>query len=172
MCHQINCCIDCKDWLILLIGFGLSIGWALFIYSLRPKLEIGIPEKIIENGRTIIVVPVENISKKTKASKISLEIAVIYGKYTYHFKTDINDYAFIPEKKNGHNSIRKFKAYDINDYLQSVRQFNYEEIIKVLNDPEAKLRVRIHATHSFSGLGRTFERCFEITNDKFIDKKC
>ena len=171
MCHQINCCIDCKDWLILLIGFVLSIGWALFIYTLRPKLKIGQPE-ISKLDNKSIVIPVENLKCISKASKISIEVAVVKGEYTYHFKTDINDFAFIHAKKSGQDNIRKFKAYDVNDYLQNVLQYNYDKLIKILNEPEAKLRVRIHATHSFSGLGRTFERCFEITNNTFINKKC
>jgi len=34
-------------------------------------------------------------------------------------------------------------------------------------DPKAKLRVRIHASHSFSGLGKSFEKQFYYQDNIF-----
>ena len=36
----------------------------------------------------------------------------------------------------------------------------FDETLNFLDKPNAKLRVRVHATDSFSGLGETFEECF------------
>lgn len=153
----------------------------MFIYCLRPKLKIGLPEisklkiefhEISKVDNKSIVIPVKNLRCKSKASKISIEVAVVKDGKTFHLKTDINDFAFIPGKKSGQDPIRKFKAYDVNDYLHNVLGLSFEEVIRKLNNQDAKLRVRIHATHSFSGLGKTFEECFEFNNNTFINKKC
>jgi len=162
------CFPDCADWIILALGFLLSVAWAFFIYSLNPKLKIGIPQKINENNREIISIPIENLSKKSKISNLSIEVAVIDGDYTYHFEFDKSNFAFIPPKKcTGTEHLRNFKAYQINEYLQSVWQLSFEEVIGYLNNENSLLRVRIHATYSFSGLGKTFEKKFTFNNGCF-----
>lgn len=179
MSTEINCFMECKDWIILLIGFGLSISWALFIYSLRPKLIIRNP-KISSIDQRSIDIPVENIKVISMATKIDIEVAVIVfnenGDFTYHFKTDLLDFAFIPSKnirENNATNIRKFKAYDCNDYLRDVLNLNYDHLMGLLIIPNNRLRVRIHATHSFSGLGRTFESYFKLSDTEHgIFEKC
>ena len=162
-----NCIIDCKDWIILIIGFGFSIFWALLIYSLRPNIKIGLPE-ISEIDKKSILVPIENLSSISKVTRILIEVAVIDDdKFTYHLKTDIKEFAFIPCKKKGRDSTRVFKAFVPSDYLSEILNYNYEKVVELLKKPKAKLRVRIHASHSFSGLGKTFENNFEYQDNTF-----
>jgi hypothetical protein len=83
---------------MLILGFLLSVAWALFIYTLRPKLTIGCPE-ISKIDKKSIAVPVINERHCSEASKISIEITVMEDGNTYSFVTDINEFAFIPRNK-------------------------------------------------------------------------
>jgi len=156
---------DSSSWIILILGFLLSVGWALLIYRLRPKLEIGCPEISKIDNRSIAV-PVINKRSCSEASKISIEIAVINDGKTYTFITDISEFAFIPRKKKGLDNERIFKAFDVRDYLISI-DYNFEKVKTLLIEKDSLLRVRIHATHSFSGLGKTFEKKFKFNGTCF-----
>jgi hypothetical protein len=151
------------DWLIFTLGVLVTIGWALFIYSLRPKLEIGLPSFSREREVDILNVPIKNIGRKRKATRLKLEIAVVDDNFTYHLASDSDDFAFL----NG-NQTKKFKVYKVNDFLSSVYQMNMHDALAILNDDNTMLRIRIHATDSFSGLGETFEKCFEACNSDYI----
>jgi len=162
-----NCIVDCKDWLILLISFGFSVFWALLIYCLRPKIKIGLPE-ISEIDKKSILVPIENLSSISKVTRLLIEVAVIDNDgFTYHLKTDIQEFAFLQCKKKDGDSIRNFKAYSSSDYLSDTLKCNYEKVFNLLKDPKAKIRVRIHASHSFSGLGKSFEKQFYYQDNIF-----
>lgn len=162
---EILCFPDCSSWLMLLLGFLLSVAWALLIYSLRPKLKIGCPE-ISKIDKKSIAVPVINKRSCSEASKISIEIAVINDNKTYTFITDISEFAFIPRNKYGFDNERIFKAFDVCDYLTSI-DYNFERAKNLLSEKDSLLRVRIHATHSFSGLGKVFENKFKFNGTCF-----
>ncbi len=163
ICIAPNCSINCSDWIIFGLGVIVSIGWALFIYTLRPNLRIRIPEISRVNDRSIINIPIENLRRYSKASRILIEICALEGDITYHLIADSNDFAFIPKKNSDGENIRIFKAYKNNDFLTELySEITFEDICENLLNQESKLRVRVHATHSFSGLGKTFE----VVNDK------
>ena len=162
-----NCYLDCKDWIILIIGFGFSIFWALLIYSLRPKIKIGLPEISTVDNKSISI-PVSNLSSISKVTRLLIEVAVIENdKFTYHLKTDIQEFAFLPSKKKGEDAKRVFKAFVPSDYLSEILNYDYEKVVEILKNPKTKLRVRIHASHSFSGLGKSFENHFDYQNNTF-----
>jgi hypothetical protein len=161
------CLPSCSDWFIFGLGVLVTIGWAMFVFSLRPKLKISEPEFSKIDNRSIVI-PVMNLSKHWKATRIIIEVCVIHNDTTYHLKTDSNDFAFIAENNKQNNFVRKFKAYQLSDYLIEVYpDFSFDSISNLLSEPAAKLRVRMHASHSFSGLGQTFEKHFVFKNKTF-----
>lgn len=151
LCNE--CSLACDDWIMVGIGFLTTVFWAIIIYSLKPNLKIHEPKVERINNRPVIFVPVENCSPYFKATRIHLEVAMIEEKFTYHLKTDVNDFVFIPRKKDGDN-IRTFKAYKLNEFLtECYPNIQLEDLI----NSNLKIRIRIHATHPFSGLGKCYE---------------
>jgi hypothetical protein len=152
LCNE--CLLGCNDWIMVGIGFLTTVFWAFIVYSLKPNLKIHKPSVEVINSRPVILVPVENCSPYFKATRIHLEVAFIEGGFTYHLKTDVSDFAFIPRKKDGDN-IRTFKAYQLNEFLTECHpDIQFTDLIK----SKLEIRVRIHATHPFSGLGKCYEK--------------
>jgi hypothetical protein len=151
LCNE--CLLGCNDWIMVGIGFLTTTFWAIIVYSLKPNIKIHQPKVETINRRPIILVPVENCSPYFKATRIHLEVAIIEGGFTYHLKTDVNDFAYIPRKKEGDN-IRTFKAYQLNEFLTECHP---EVQLSDLINSNHKIRIRIHATHPFSGLGKCYE---------------
>ena len=164
LCCISTCMPGCSDWITFGLGLLITVFWALYLYSFRPKLEIGTPEPSKIDGHSIVV-PIKNIHKKREATRLKIEVAVIIDDTTYHLNTDANDFAFLPT-----NQVRKFKAYKPCDYLTEMLQINFDNIVSLINEKNSKLRIRVHATDSFSGLGETFEEYFEACNSDYI--KC
>jgi hypothetical protein len=149
-----TCLPDCSDWIVFILGLITTILWALYLYSFRPNLQIDIPS-ISKIDYKSIIVPIKNIKKRRIATRIKVEIAIIMNDNTFHLICDSDDFAFLPP-----NDSRKFKAYDLNDYLKTILHNNFDKIINYLNESNSFLRVRVHATDSFSGLGQIFEKSF------------
>jgi hypothetical protein len=162
-----NCYVDCKDWILLIIGFGFSVFWALLIFSLRPKIKIGIPILSFGN-RTIIQVPINNCSKTRRATKIKVEVAIVEKQFTYHLLGDIDDFAFLPSIKSGDDPERIFKFFNLNNYLSEVEGEDFDNIINKLNENQNYLRVRIHSSDSFSGLGKVVQEKFALKNNQLV----
>ncbi len=162
-----SCYPDCSDWMIFLLSVLLTIAWAMFIYSLRPKINIGIP--ILTFGdRKIIQVPIKNCSKTRKATKIKIEVAIVEQQYTYHLVGDIDDFAFLPSINSGDDPKRTFKFFSLNNYLSEVEGENFDNVINKLNEHQNYLRVRIHSTDSFSGLGKIEQEKFALKNNQLV----
>jgi hypothetical protein len=165
----LNCQITCwpgfDDWLIFGFGVLVSIGWALYIYlCLRPKLEIGVPELSKIDGNSIIV-PIANKKKYRKATRLKLDVSVIdKNKHTYHLSVIEDDFAFLAELE-----CRDFKAFKLNEYLSVNLEMDFSKVLSNLNNEGVTLRIRLHATDSFSGLGQTFEQHFEACNSDYIN---
>jgi hypothetical protein len=145
---------SCSDWIIFGLGVLVTVGWALLIYCcLRPDLLIEKPSYSIDEN--CVRIPISNISKYRKATRLVVEVAIVYDGNTKHFTTDFNDYAFLPEACSIDDSIRIFKA--------NTNEYNLD----TLNTPNSYLRVRVHATDSFSGLGKTFQVKYTSVNGDF-----
>jgi len=164
-----NCYPNCSDWFIFTLGTLISVIWAFYLYSFRPKLIIEIPSFSDQNANAIKI-PVKNISKRRKATRIKLEVSVIdKNHYTYHLLTDSDDFCFLDTYHL--NNTREFKAYKASDYLVTNLAMNYSQILQILNLTESKLRVRLYSIDSFSGLGKTEEKLFKLQNQKFTEFK-
>ena len=160
LCEDL-CLPQCSDWVIFVLGVLTNILWALYLYSFRPKLEINIPTISKIDDRSIIV-PVKNIKMRRSATRVKIEIAIINDNTTFHLICDSNDFAFLSPKDS-----RSFKVYDLNDYLKTILHHNFENVVNFLNKHDTKLRVRVHATDSFSGLGQIFEKSFDAIDGDF-----
>ena len=173
LCINEFCYPDCTDWIMFGLGVAVSIGWLFVLYRFfTSKLEIGIPviEKI--NNRSTIKVPIKNQSNRFEATRILVEIAVVdENNFTYHFKTDSTDFAFIPSKRRNKDNVRVFKTIGVSDFLTEYYQYNLNDIMNRLEENNSLLRVRIHSTNSISGLGKTEESEFEFSNHQFRIKK-
>jgi hypothetical protein len=154
------------DWLILTFAVFVTLGWVLYIYFyLRPELEIGVPELSKVDWESILI-PLTNKKKSRKATRIKLEVVVVDEiADTYHLSTVKDDIAFLAPTE-----FREFRAYKLNDYLLDYLKVDFKTVLGLLNKPMCFLRIRVHATDSFSGLGETFEKCFEASNSDYI--KC
>ena len=151
-----DCWPDCSEWIIFVLGVIVTIGWALYIYfRFRPKLEICIPT-FSEIDKKSIIIPISNKKKFRKATRLKVEAAVIEeNEDTNHLVLVEDDFAFL-----GPNEKREFKAYKLNEYLSDYLNEKFNEVLDSLNKPKYYLRIRVHATDSFSGLGETFEEQF------------
>lgn len=165
ICIAPNCSINCSDWIIFGLGVIVSIGWALYIYfCLRPKLEIGFPELSKIDGKSLII-QISNKKKYRKATRLKIEVCVIdKNKHTYHLSVVEDDFAFLAELE-----CKEFKAFKLNEYLSSNLGMNFSEVLSNLNNKCVALRIRVHSTDSFSGLGQTFEKHFEACNSDYIN---
>ena len=167
LCCNSSCMPECSDWIIFGLGVLVTVGWAIYLYSLRPKIIIANPSISEQNKNKCINVPILNDSTIFRASRILIEIAIVQKEYTYHLKSDIQDFAFLPRKRKNEDPKRVFKAYKPNDFLTTVFDFDMDKLLVILNQPDSTLRIRVHATHSFSGLGKAFEQNFKYINSTF-----
>jgi hypothetical protein len=159
--------IEYSDWIILLFGFFLSILWSIFIFKLRPKLYINKPE-IGKNPKAHLIIPIENKSLFFSSNKISIEVALlIENEFTYHFDMDFKDFILIPTACNT-ESIRKFKSYNPLPLTQELYNVTIDDLLKYLKSNDSKIRVRVHAYHELTGLGKSFEQKFKFENNDFI----
>jgi hypothetical protein len=162
----INCLPDFCDWLIFMLSVLVTFGWALYIYSLRPKLDIGLPKRSEVDGKSILIA-LTNKKKFRKATRIKLEVAIIDANNdTYHLSVIEDDFAFLAELE-----CRNFKAFKINEYLSSHLGMSFDKVIALLNEPNNLLRIRVHAADSFSGLGKCFEASFDYDKNNNLFKK-
>jgi hypothetical protein len=152
---------ECSDWIIFGLGVLVTVGWAIYLYSFRPKLEVGTPELSKIDGHSIVV-PIKNMRKTRKATRVKAEISIIVDDTTYHLINDSDDFAFLPA-----NHVRKFKAYKPCNYLIDMLQMDFDSVVSLLNEQNSKLRIRVHATDGFSGLGETFEKYFNAQDQIF-----
>lgn len=165
LAYQLFSLPDSSDWITFSLGLLITILITLYVYFLRPHLEIGVPE-ISSVDNQSIVVPIKNLGKKRKVVRIKTEIAVVLNDFSYTFKVLEDDFAFLHPL-----DIRMFKAYDVNDYLLTLPNNNinnYTAVFNILSQEEAFLRVKVHASDSFSGMGECFENTFKYQRNSFV----
>ena len=161
-----ECELICKDWIILLIGFLFTLLWGVFIFKLKPQLIVKSP--VVENQPKLhLKIPVENIGFFSNANDIKIEAAVVEVNFTYHFELDFKDYVMIPKKSFG-DPEKIFKAIKPNEITQELYGLTMNALMEKARKPDNTLRIRIHANHSWTGLGKSFEFKFRYINNNFI----
>jgi hypothetical protein len=154
--------INSSDIIIAL--FSTLIGFSIVFWLFRPRLKI-------TNARintTNVWVDVVN-KGLWSAVNLQIEMCVLIENYTYHYKVDRDSFLILPPNVCGLDNVRTFKTCFIeNDCFEDPanQNFNWEK--------NYVLRVRVHAAHSVSGLGRAFEQQFKYINGNFypIHRKC
>lgn len=144
------------------------IPYVILFVILRPNLKItyeGIDNNI---NRRKIKIKLKNIGQFT-AVNIRIEICAVETTtkkdiFTYHFKTDQNDFLILPKKGNE----RDFKVVGLSEsaqeYINGVNEIEkYNNLLSYLeNNSQYKLRIRIHSYNSASGLGKAEEAIFDL----------
>ena len=148
--------IENKDWILLVLGLLATILWSLilFFWLLKPNLKINSFE--VENKT--IKIKVVNESRKRNAVNLKIEVCFICNGNTFHLIVDMEDFIILPPKD--------FRIFKMNALAPSAMGYgvNYEDLLNQLNEGNCSLRVRIHASHEYSGFGKAFEKIFKITN--------
>lgn len=149
-------------------GLAVAIITYVLLFAIRPKLEI---KKYIQIYDKQISFAIINRGQ-SKAVNIKLEACSVYPidenlNQTFHFKIDHFDFIMIDTPKGKNDNARRFSIMELSD---SALQFNrtYEEIIHDLIHQKSTLRIRFHAVHEISWLGKAFEENFKWDGEKFI----
>ena len=164
-----SCDGNCFNICFWISTFVVPIITYLVIQRLRPRLSIS----CLQINERYLKIKVSNNSIFFDVNNIRVEICVFneFEGWTYHFEPDHSDFLIIPHSNIFHkNDITKIfvtrKASKsalliLNEEGQqnfdAITGFN--ELISML-DNNYKVRVRCHAYHSFSGLGKSFEKVF------------
>jgi hypothetical protein len=141
----------------------------LVIQKLRPRLSIS----CLQINERYLKIKVTNTSNFFDVNNIRVEICVFneFEGWTYHFEPDHSDFLIIPHSnffyKNDTTKIfvtRKASESALL-ILNEEEQENFDAItgfneLTSMLDNNCKVRVRCHAYHSFSGLGKSFEKVF------------
>jgi|GEM_PF-2139947 len=119
----------------------------------------------------ILKIPVENCDFFFAAVNLRIEAAGVDSGFTYHFDLDRQEFIMLPARWRTSDSggwRRVYHAHKVNEYTQGiVLGLSIEELLSgVLGESRAYLRVRIHATHEFTGFGRAFEARFKYHPDR------
>lgn len=150
MCLNSIFCSNCYNVCFWISTFLVPFLTYLIIQKLRPRIEISsflMDEKSIK-------VKVLNKSRCFDANNLRIEICAITQDNdetkTIHIDPDRNDFLILP-KRGWFCKKDNTRIFNCSSDVQSV-------IEKLKNG--SKLRVRCHAYHSFSGLGKSFEKIF------------
>lgn len=119
----------------------------------------------------ILKIPVENCDLFFAAVNLRIEAAGVDSGFTYHLDLDRQEFIMLPARWRTSDSggwRRVYHAHKVNEYTQGiVLGLSIEELLSgVLGESRAYLRVRIHATHEFTGFGRAFEARFKYHPDR------
>ena len=149
-------------------GLVVAIITYVLLFSTRPKLEIKNNLEIFDKDISFSIIN----KGQSKALNIKLEACAVYKLYenqfqTFHFKIDHFDFIMIDAPKGKNDNSKRFK---IKGLSESALQYNtsYEEILENLIEQKAILRIRFHAVHEISWLGKGFEENFKWDGEKFI----
>lgn len=146
-------------WISTVVGPLITF---LIIYGLRPKLSISCLQ--IEDG--CIKVSVLNRSCFFDAVNLRIEMCVVEegNNYTYHFEPDHTEFLILPsrwcKRDNKKTFVTRHASKSALIVLQEDDASQGFSLLKEKLDAGGKIRVRCHAYHSFSGLGKAFEKVF------------
>jgi len=115
-----------------------------------------------------IKIPVENCNRFFAAINLRIEAAAVEGTFTYHLNLDRQDFIMLSARWFSSTAgayTRKYHAYEISMYTRWICEENEcDNVDQLLNNILSKggayLRVRVHASHEFTGFGRAFEKRF------------
>ena len=149
------------------------ISTFVIIYLFRAKINVG-KIKLIKNENEILKfkIPVYNNSYLFSSTNIIIEASILIGEETFHFQLDRNNFIMLPKKsfKNKRQNKRIFQTINFENSTLDLLKLNghtYLSIINNLNNDD-KLRIRIHANHSFTNFGKAFEFNYKLENNNFI----
>jgi len=138
------------------------------IQGLRPRLCIS----CLQVTDHCVKVSVSNRSWFFDANNVRIEICVVEREtnYTYHFKPDHSEFLILPCRIGKRDNTKKFvtrqasqsaliilRVEEENQNLSATEGFSK---LKDKLNTGGEIRVRCHAYHSFSGLGKSFEKVF------------
>jgi hypothetical protein len=160
------------------LGAFLSAMVTLIIIQyFKPKIHICTPEideidwyddenTVTPLKRKVIKVCVKNLQKRKAAINLRTEICIVHGNFTYHFDLDRQDFIMLPKRwSNNDSSERTYIGYKTTEFTgRRTGLTNAEQLIDLLNENNAVIRVRIHASHEFTGFGRAFSAKFCLKN--------
>ncbi|MFZ4400497.1 MAG: hypothetical protein ACOYO1_10720 [Bacteroidales bacterium] len=157
-----------------------SIGATLYVIKLfKPKICISNPEIFFinpceknENKEQKVIkairVPIKNLSKKYAAINLRTEVCVVNGKFTYHFDLDRQDFIMISINGSPNESDeRAYIGYKVAEFTYIRTCYDMGKMIDELTEKDAFLRVRVHASHEFTGFGKVFEATFKYQKEAF-----
>jgi len=166
LCFSVEC-VDSCFWISTVIVPLLTY---LVIQGLRPRLSIS----SLEKGEDCIKVEVVNRSWFFDANNLRIEICAfnIKSGYTYHFEPDHPEFLILPnrslffKKDNSKNFVCRKAADSAKIHLkkeagiENLTEKQGFDMLMIKLNQGYKLRARCHAYHSFSGLGKSFEKVF------------
>lgn len=135
------------------------------LYSMRPKLLI---ESINLNDGNLKI----TIDNQTKKSVENFRMEVCgYSEtlgYTYHFDLDFPSFLMLPSKQEQEDTTKTFKTNSILESTMVEYGVNFDYVINEIKNNHLNLRIRFHANHSLSGLGRSFQEIYTWSGSKFV----
>ena len=155
MCKSSTELLELKDIVILILGFITSVIWTYILYKLRPNLDIS----SVETDEKILKITITN-NGCFAATNLQIESCTIKVKndkdVTHHFTFKKEDFLVLPKKRNNSDQSY-FRVFCTTDYKSELKGLN-----------PVILRVRVHATHEYSGFGKAFEQNFNWNGNQFI----
>jgi len=112
-------------------------------------------------------IPIKNKCLFFTANKVSIEVALLdVDGNTSHFDIDFKDFILIPTACNP-ESIRYFKSFYPHPITAEIFGLTIDNLIDSIQIENSMIRVRVHAFHEFTGLGKSFEKKFVYKNNEF-----
>jgi len=154
MCKDSTALLELKDFIGLTLGFILSVIWTYILYKLKPKLDIS----TVETDKKVLQITITN-KGCFAATNLQIESCTIKVKndkdVTHHFTFKNKDFLVLPKRKSktDQSYFRVFCTTDFNSEL--------------IGPNPVTLRVRLFATHEYSGFGKAFEQNFLWKGNQF-----
>jgi len=149
--HSDNC-ISYASLIFSGIAILWTTGWTFILYLFKPKLKIEI-DKGIEGSEKKPLIRIKVTNKRYCSDAINLNIEACTVRdidKTSHLKIDKVDFLIL--KCNNDNRIFKAECT--------------QEIENKLKEDGTIFRVRVHATHSYTGFGKAIEQTFRYNKLK------
>lgn len=149
----------------LTTAITVTIVTYTILYSMRPKLLV----KSIDLDSGNLKITIDNQTKKS-VENFRMEVCG-YSEtlgYTYHFNLDFPSFLMLPSKEEQEDTTKTFRTYSILESTRIEYGVNFDYVINEIKNNELDLRVRFHANHSLSGLGKSFQEIYKWDGSKFV----